>query len=608
MIKQKKSIFFGTFLATALAFMLLTVCWNLLFSSIDGLRSSSSDTYIGSISIFGTLSGLTVFAALFVIIGTTSFSIQQRYGEIALLRGIGLTPGQIKRLIAGETNILSVVGCIFGAPLGLLLAPSILRWFIAMGAVPSQIPYSVKPLSMLMVFGIGWIILHIASFFTIHNIAKKTPTQAVRDSIRPPKQTGVLGVIFGSIFTLGAVAILIFVPQEGAAGVGYNFLASLCFLIGVTTLGTLAVKLISIPIRGLFTVFGPIGYLALENSKIYSKQQANAALGITLIIALNGGILINSLAMNEASQNEKKTYYQYNTEIVASQGFSQEQLQNVQELFDPSLYDVTLETEVTYHWDSEKKPAKDDYHILGILGKYQNNTLSISERFAKKHSLDLGNAIEITFPNKETTTLTITEIHARKDFDGVDLLTSYELVEQRVDSKPLRSIVIQKEESLITEQLHAYTDRWHNITINPSKGKLQEDENARMQRAVIYMMILISLSFSVIAVINTFSITLSARRASYRELWLIGITEKQITRMLHAESSITIVSGVLLGAIINAACIGTFQQANFSNPNLWGDGLLFFGLIGLGTLVGSIGSTMSISREVPRSIGVTQTE
>ena len=56
--------------------------------------------------------------ALFVVAGTFALAIAQRRREIAVLRALGATPPQIRRLIAGEALLVSLVA---GA-LGLLAA------------------------------------------------------------------------------------------------------------------------------------------------------------------------------------------------------------------------------------------------------------------------------------------------------------------------------------------------------------------------------------------------------------------------------------------------------------------------------------------------------
>ena len=62
----------------------------------------------GLIAIFGALGGIAGAVALFVVAGTFALAIAQRRRETAVLRALGATPRQIRRLIAGEALLVSL--------------------------------------------------------------------------------------------------------------------------------------------------------------------------------------------------------------------------------------------------------------------------------------------------------------------------------------------------------------------------------------------------------------------------------------------------------------------------------------------------------------------
>lgn len=602
-IRQRRKVFTGTFISIVLAMMLLTMCWSLLFSAISGYRIYGTVDYIGSISLFGTLSGLTIFAAIFVIIGTVSFSIQERYNNIALLRGIGLTPRQIRRMLSAEMNLYSIFGFLLGAPLGISYTPFLLEWFINLGAVPKDFIYSVTAFNLLMVFGVGFIVLHIAAYFSARRIVKISPTEAFRESTVRTKSTGIVKSMIGWIFVFGAIAILIFVPQQGAAGIGYNFLASLCFIIGIAVLGDLIVKIISLFIRVFFRLFGATGSLACSNSKIYSYRMANAALSITLMIALNGGILINTLTFNENMLIEDNSYYNNKTVIYNQQGFDSQELRDIKSVFNKDIYEASVESEVDYYGLKGDKYKRDDYDILGVINKYESNEVSVSKKLADKFNINIGDNVEVYFNGKDKVEVIPVDIHNRNDYGKADFVMNHELIHAHDDKAVIETIIFDIEKTGIESEMTQLLQKWSSdIIVNPDINARQET-NLKIQNAVIYMMILISLAFSIIAVINTFSITIASRKAEYKNLWLIGMTKNQINRMLNLESNIIIMAGLLLGAIINSACIGTFNRANGYSNGIVGNPSIYFALIGVGFLVGFFASRAAAAKEVNQSIG-----
>ena len=79
----------------------------------------SRTTMIPVTAAFG---GLAMFIAIFVVAGTLGLSIQQREREIALLRAVAATPGQIRRMIAWEAAIVALAGSAAGIWPGIVLA------------------------------------------------------------------------------------------------------------------------------------------------------------------------------------------------------------------------------------------------------------------------------------------------------------------------------------------------------------------------------------------------------------------------------------------------------------------------------------------------------
>src|SRR2546430_493430 len=73
------------------------------------------------IAVTAAFGGLALFIAMFVVAGTMGLSIQQREREIALLRAVAATPGQIRRMIAWEAAIVALVGSAAGIWPGAIL-------------------------------------------------------------------------------------------------------------------------------------------------------------------------------------------------------------------------------------------------------------------------------------------------------------------------------------------------------------------------------------------------------------------------------------------------------------------------------------------------------
>lgn len=97
------------------------------------------------ISMSGAIGGTALMVAMLVVVGTFTLSIQQRHRELALLRAIGATPRQVRRLINREALVLGPLAGVSGAVVGLPLANLLHREFVSYGTVPDAIRLAHSP-------------------------------------------------------------------------------------------------------------------------------------------------------------------------------------------------------------------------------------------------------------------------------------------------------------------------------------------------------------------------------------------------------------------------------------------------------------------------------
>ncbi|MEU0453735.1 ABC transporter permease, partial [Streptomyces sp. NPDC006129] len=76
---------------------------------------------------------LSAFVTVFIVSSTFAFAVAQRRREFGLLRTIGATPRQLKRLVHGEALAVGAVAAAAGALLGVVLAPTMTGLLIDAG-------------------------------------------------------------------------------------------------------------------------------------------------------------------------------------------------------------------------------------------------------------------------------------------------------------------------------------------------------------------------------------------------------------------------------------------------------------------------------------------
>src|SRR5215217_7546838 len=101
-------------------------------------RSRSKDIRSTLVMVYALL-GMTVLVSLLGMINTLVLSVMERTRELGLLRAVGMTRLQVRRMIRHESVITALIGAAIGLPLGIVLAALVTQALSDMGvafAVP----------------------------------------------------------------------------------------------------------------------------------------------------------------------------------------------------------------------------------------------------------------------------------------------------------------------------------------------------------------------------------------------------------------------------------------------------------------------------------------
>ena len=133
-------------------------------NQVSGLKSILNILYV--------LLGLSIIVSLFGIINTLVLSVFERTREIGMLRAIGMTRRQTRRMIRHESVITSMIGALIGIVLGVILA-GLLIFRIDL------IDFSF-PTSQVVVFAIAAVLVGVvAAIFPARRAAKLNPLEAL---------------------------------------------------------------------------------------------------------------------------------------------------------------------------------------------------------------------------------------------------------------------------------------------------------------------------------------------------------------------------------------------------------------------------------------------
>jgi putative ABC transport system permease protein len=102
------------------------------FPTVDALdqqqlKSKQSQGFNQLIGLIYALLSLAVIVSIFGIVNTLVLTIHERTRELGLLRAVGMSRRQVRRLVRYESVITALIGAILGAVLGVFFAVVVSR-------------------------------------------------------------------------------------------------------------------------------------------------------------------------------------------------------------------------------------------------------------------------------------------------------------------------------------------------------------------------------------------------------------------------------------------------------------------------------------------------
>jgi putative ABC transport system permease protein len=105
-----------------------------------GYASAQADQTQQLLVIIYVLLALSVVIAVLGIVNTLALSVFERTREIGLLRAVGMSRGQLRRMITIESVLTALFGAVLGTALGLALGVTLQRALVDDGLVDLVVP------------------------------------------------------------------------------------------------------------------------------------------------------------------------------------------------------------------------------------------------------------------------------------------------------------------------------------------------------------------------------------------------------------------------------------------------------------------------------------
>jgi putative ABC transport system permease protein len=528
------------------------------------------------VDVFGTglliFAFITAFVSAFIINNVFQITIGQRLRELALLRAVGASGRQVRRMITLEAFGLGVVSTVLGVFGGLLVARGLIAAFDAAGAGFPDTKTVLEPRTIVVaaIVGIG---ITMASVIVPSRRASRIPPVA---AMRP--ELGFVAMrtrrlVAGVIITLIGVTMFLtglFVRPGGTSGlIALAGGGALLLFLGVanlsSTIATPVTRVIGWPIEKLFKVPGA---LARENVARAPRRTSSSASALMIGVALvsSTAVFASSLRASLVNTLESAISADYIITDQSFQGLSpvvSEKLATV-----PELDAVTPVRGVTGQVDGSTKnigaidPVAFDKMVnpdllSGSVADLGLNELLLQKDPAKDLGATVGSTVDVTFQNGVTQALTVAGIYADATFGN--WLISLDTLAEVSDAPARDFFVIAKladgvdaatGDAAVMAAMKPYPQA--NVQTN---AEFLDSQEAQINQLLLIITML--LAFAILIAILGISITLALgvfeRTREIGLLRAVGMNKRQTRRSVRWEAVIVSIFGAVVGIVV-----GTF--------------------------------------------------
>ncbi|MGI5491371.1 FtsX-like permease family protein [Microtetraspora malaysiensis] len=281
-VRTNRVGFAASFAAVALAVML--VGGSGLVVSGAATRDESNGV-MGLLVLSAVVSG---FVSIFVVAGTLSLHVLRQRRTWALLRSVGMTPRQVRRLITAEALVVAVLASAAGCVLAVPYAAAMAAFMRMAGLAPEGVPVEVTKGPFIVALMVGLAVTLLAARVAARKAVGVGPLEVLRDSAVQRLLLPWPRAVVGGVALAGGAVLLWLVPQltpKNAAPTALGTTMALC--VGASALGPVAV-------RGMGWLLGAVaarldpgaGMLARSSLVAQPRRAMSAASPVMLTIAL----------------------------------------------------------------------------------------------------------------------------------------------------------------------------------------------------------------------------------------------------------------------------------------------------------------------------------
>lgn len=538
------------------------------------LESEQQAQFNNAIDIIGNVllgfAGVSLFVSIFIIYNTFSIVLGQRTRELGLLRTLGADPVQLRRSVVLEALVIGVVASAIGVAAGAGLAVGLRELFDALGASLPDSPLTISTRTVVVAAVVGVGVTVLAAVGPARKASRVPAIVALRDGAAAGDVGSTMRLIIGAtLVALGvaAGATGLFVASGVAPVVALLALGAITVFVGVTLLSpAVAAPLTSLLGWPADAVSGIPGRLARQNAGRNPQRTATTAAALMIGLAL----VSMALTVGESAKAQLRSTLESSVgaDYIVDIDFGVIPTQLETELRSNEVTDEV----VAFSYD-EAEIGEDIVGVMSAdlatmatmfdLGLAEgtaapgevSNAVLVADQVAEADGIAVGDTVDVGFSSGQTRTLNVIGVFT----DDIVAEEGY-LIDRSVWSDAganpdvawlgltlVDGVTITEADAAFAPAAEAN----QQVTIADSQAFVRGIEGEIDQLlTVINAMVALAVIIALIGIANTLALSVFERTRELGLLRAVGMSRRQLRRMIRFEAAVVALFGATLGVAI----------------------------------------------------------
>ena len=556
---------------------------------------------------------LALFVGSFIIANTFTMIVRDSMRGYALLRSIGVSPGQVFATVIIQALLLGLVGSGIGVVLGWGIVEAIVTILAAQGTPFTASAAPTAPI-ILLAFAVGIAVSLLGATLPARRAALAPPIQAMNETTNPePPVTrraigGIVLALLGGLCWWFALAIAHTSdtaagptpwPALNGIGVGWPLgVGAGLLVVGVIMLAPALVRPFGAVLGWLPAhAFRVTGRLAVRNLSRQRRRTANTAAALFVALAIVGciGVVTSSVkaSVSDIVDNNLQADYVLSANSVRIPNAALDQVRQLPDVADVETTSVAMGVKVSGVPDpmpvfvtdrgfADTVIAPDSWEgdFYGTLD--DSTRVVVGETTASKYDWHVGDTIELTSDGVTMAAAEAAQQQAQEAQQAarqssrtatytIGAITKGTPWSTGIWANPAQADELGESNALVTPSAFvtlrdgtdadAARDDLENIvrpyyTISVMSHDEYKSATSSMVDQVMlgmYALLALSLVIAIFGIVNTLMLSISERTREIGVLRAIGTSDGQVRGMIAIESTLISIMGTVLGLVAGVA-------------------------------------------------------